>query len=148
LTEGGVRVPMLARWPGTIPAGSVSDHVGYSADVLPTMIELTGAETEVETDGISLLPTLTGSGQQAEHEYLYWEFYEQGSRQSVRFGDWVAIRQPMLNGDVSLYNLVDDIAERNDLAAIHPELVERAVKYMNAAHAPHANWRPRGAPRK
>ncbi|MEZ6152629.1 MAG: sulfatase-like hydrolase/transferase [Pirellulaceae bacterium] len=148
LTEGGVRVPMIARWPGKIKAGTVSEHVGYFADVLPTLIDLTGAKTEVTTDGISFLPTLTGSGKQKEHEYLYWEFYEQGSRQSVRFGDWVAIRQPMFSGSASLFNLKQDIAEQNDLAKQHPELVAKAVAYMEQAHTPNQNWAPSGAPVK
>lgn len=148
LTEGGVRVPMIARWPGKIKAGTVSKHVGYFADVLPTLKDLSGAQIEVATDGISFLPTLTGSGEQKEHEYLYWEFYEQGSRQSVRFGDWVAIRQPMFSGSVSLFNLKQDIAEQNDMAKQHPELVSKAVAYMEQAHTPNENWVPHGAPVK
>lgn len=146
LTEGGVRVPMLARWPQHISPGSTSDHLGYFADVMPTLMELTGAKTDAPIDGISFLPTLTGAGEQREHEYLYWEFYEQGSRQSVRFGDWVAIRQPMFTGQESLFNLVDDIAETTDLAAQHPDLVAKAVAYMEQAHTPNPNWTPKGAP--
>ena len=146
LTEGGVRVPLLARWPGSIPPGSVSDHVGYFADIMPTLAELAGAETPEPCDGISLVPTLLQRGSQAEHEYLYWEFYEQGSRQSVRFGPWVAIRQPMRTGQVQLYNVVDDIGETKDLADEHPELVMRAEAYMDQAHQPHENWQPRGKP--
>ncbi len=142
LTEGGVRVPMIARWPQHIRPGSVSDHVGYFADVMPTLMELTGAKTEASIDGISFLPTLTGIGQQSEHEYLYWEFYEQGSRQSVRFGDWVAIRQPMFTGKVTLFNIADDIAQTTDLAAQHPDLVAKAVAYMEQAHTPNPNWAP------
>ncbi|MCC7333907.1 MAG: arylsulfatase [Pirellulaceae bacterium] len=148
LTEGGVRVPMIARWPGKVKAGTVSEHVGYFADVLPTLIDLTDAETEVATDGISFLPTLSGSGEQKEHEYLYWEFYEQGSRQSVRFGDWVAIRQPMFSGPVSLFNLKRDIAEQNDLAKQNPELVAQGVAYMEQAHTHNKNWAPSGVPVK
>ncbi|MEO8268969.1 MAG: arylsulfatase [Aureliella sp.] len=148
LTEGGVRVPMIARWPEKIKAGTVSEHVGYFADVLPTLIDLTGAKTKVSTDGISFLPTLTGRGEQKEHEYLYWEFYEQGSRQSVRFGDWVAIRQPMFSGPVSLFNVKQDIAEQNDLADQNPELVAKGVAYMELAHTPSENWTPRGTPAK
>lgn len=148
LTEGGVRVPLIARWPEKIKAGTVSEHVGYFADVLPTLMDLTGAENELSTDGISFLPALTGSGKQNEHEYLYWEFYEQGSRQSVRFGDWVAIRQPMFSGQVSLFNLKQDIAEQNDLAKQNPELVAKAVAYMEQAHTHNDNWAPSGAPAK
>ena len=145
LTEGGVRVPMIARWPGKIKAGTVSEHVGYFADVLPTLIDLTAAEMKVTTDGISFLPTLTGSGQQKEHEYLYWEFYEQGSRQSVRFGDWVAIRQPMFSGQVSLFNLKQDIAEQHDLAEQNPDMVAKGIAYMEQAHTHNPNWKPSGS---
>ena len=146
LTEGGVRVPMIARWPGTIDAGGVSDHIGYFADILPTFADVSGAPVQSTTDGISFLPTLTGVGEQAEHEYLYWEFYEQGSRQSVRFGDWVAIRQPMITGDVALYNVTEDIAEKHNVADLHADLVAKAVGFMEQAHVPHDNWAPRGKP--
>ena len=112
------------------------------------MMDLTGADMQVTTDGLSFLPTLTGRGQQQEHEYLYWEFYEQGSRQSVRFGDWVAIRQPMFSGSVSLFNLKQDIAEQNDLAEQNPDIVAKGVAYMEQAHTPNPNWSPRGAPAK
>lgn len=146
LTEGGVRVPMIARWPQHIRTGSVSDYVGYFADVMPTLMDLTGAKTEASIDGISFLPTLIGHGQQQEHKYLYWEFYEQGSRQSVRFGDWVAIRQPMFTGEVSLFNLAEDTSQTIDLAKQHPDLVAKAIAFMEEAHAPNDNWAPRGAP--
>ncbi len=143
LTEGGVRVPMLARWPGKIKAGAVSDQLGYFADILPTLGEVAGAKVDVKTDGNSLVPTLLGQGEQQQHEYLYWEFYEQGSRQSVRFGKWVAIRQPMITGEVQLYNVIDDIAQKSNVAAKHPNLVKQASGYMDAAHVPHENWKPR-----
>ncbi len=143
LTEGGVRVPMLARWPGKIKAGVVSDQLGYFADVLPTLSDVAGAEVGGKTDGISLVPTLIGQGEQPQHEYLYWEFYEQGSRQSVRFGKWVAIRQPMITGEVQLYNVVDDIAQKSNVAAEHPDLIKQAIGFMDAAHEPHPNWKPR-----
>ncbi len=146
LTEGGVRVPMLARCPGRIQAGSVSEHIGYFADILPTLAELTGAKLETPTDGISIVPTLLNSGTQPQHEYLYWEFYEQGSRQSVRFGDWVAIRQPMLTGNVTLYNLAVDVSEKQDVAGEHPDVVAKAVGFLDEAHVHHDNWTPRGNP--
>lgn len=143
LTEGGVRVPMLARWPGKIKAGATSEHIGYFADILPTLADLAGADDVPQYDGLSIVPTLLDQGNQAEHEYLYWEFYEQGSRQSVRFGNWVAIRQPMLTGDVQLYDVAQDIGQEADMAAQHPELVAQAKSFMEQAHQPHENWRPR-----
>ncbi|MCA9126706.1 MAG: arylsulfatase [Planctomycetales bacterium] len=145
LTEGGVRVPMIVRWPTQVHPG-VSDHIGYFADIMPTLADLAGAKAIDNTDGISFLPTLMGTDSQDQHEYLYWEFYEQGSRQSVRFGDWVAIRQPMLTGGVELYNVSEDIGERIDQAGQQAELVQRATEYMNQAHVHHPNWEPRGTP--
>ncbi len=145
LTEGGIRVPMIARWPEKIAPGSVSNFVGSFQDVLPTLKELSGSPTMADTTGISFVPTLLGKGRQAQHEYLYWEFYEQGSRQSVRFGDWTAIREPMFDGDVKLYNLSNDLAQSNNVAGDNPEVVARAIGFMEQAHQPNKNWTPRGS---
>lgn len=144
LTEGGIRVPMIAWWPRTVKAGSVSEHVGYSGDFFATACELTSVKLPTGLDSISFAPTLTGKGTQTQHAYLYWEFYEQGSRQAVRFGDWKAIREPMLTGAVKLFNLKDDLAEQRDLAVAHPELAANAVKLMDAAHVPDKRWQPSG----
>ena len=95
-------------------------------------------------DSISFAPTLTSQGTQTQHAYLYWEFYEQGSRQAVRFGDWKAIREPMLTGAVKLFNLKEDLAEQHDRAAAHPELSANAVRLMDAAHVPDKRWQPSG----
>ncbi len=148
LTEGGIRVPMIARWPEKIAPGSVSNFVGSFQDILPTLKELSESPTIADTTGVSLVPTLLGTGQQAQHEYLYWEFYEQGSRQSVRFGDWTAIREPMFDGDVKLYNLSNDLAQSNNVASENPEVVARAIGFMEQAHQPNKNWTPRGTTAK
>lgn len=144
LYEGGIRVPGIAWWPGTIRAGSTTDHVAYFGDWMATTAELAGAETPQDIDSISFVPTLRGEAGQTEHEYLYWEFYEQGSRQAVRFGDWKAIRQPMITGTIELFNLADDIGETTNVAVDHPGLVDRAARMMDDAHTPHPNWKPRG----
>ena len=142
LYEGGVRVPAIARMPGTIPAGVVSDHVAYAGDFFATASELAGANIPEGLDSISMVPTLTGNAEaQAKHEYLYWEFYEQGSRQAVRFGQWKAVRQPMRSGPIELYNLDQDLGEQSNLANEYPEIVSRAAAYMEQAHVPNANWR-------
>jgi uncharacterized sulfatase len=143
LYEGGVRVPFLARWPGKIKANATSMHIGYFGDVLATMSELTKQPTPSGLDSLSLLPTFLGKGKQQQHKYIYFEFYEQGGRQSVRFGQWKAIRQPMLTGQVQLYDLAKDLGETNDLAATQPDIVKQAVTYMDEAHVPHPNWRVR-----
>jgi uncharacterized sulfatase len=149
LTEGGIRVPLIIRWPGATPAGSTSSHVGYFGDLMATLAELAGVEAPANVDSISFLPTMIGKPeQQKTHEYLYWEFYEQGGKQAVRNGNWKAIRQPWMTGKTQLYDLSSDIAEARDLAEEHPEQVERLEAIMKEAHRPHPNWRPRGTPPK
>ena len=144
LYEGGIRVPFIARWPGKTPAGAVSDYVGYFADMLPTFAELAGVSGAASQDGVSIVAALTGrpAAQQA-HEYLYWEFYEGGTAQAVRFGDLKAVRKPMLTGEVELYDLRADVGETRDLAAARPAEAARARAFMEAAHRPSAlKWVP------
>jgi len=93
LYEGGIRVPMIASWPGVIEPGSETGHVSAFQDVLPTLSEITGAEAPIH-DGISFLPTLRGETQE-EHPFLYWEFPAYKGQQAVRFGNWKAVRQRM-----------------------------------------------------
>ena len=141
LYEGGVRVPTLARWPGHVPAGAVSDHVGYFGDLMATAAELAGVEPPEGLDSISFLPTLLGqSEKQKEHDYLYWEFYEQGSKQAVRMGKWKAVRQPMFTGKTELFDLSTDLGEENDVAAQHPDLVAKMEAIMAEAHVPSPRW--------
>jgi arylsulfatase A len=93
LYEGGIRVPLLARWPGKIKPGANTDHISAHWDVLPTFCELTGADVPNDIDGISMLPTLTGQpDEQNQHKYLYWEFYEQGGKRAARFGNWKVVQ--------------------------------------------------------
>ena len=144
LYEGGIRVPTIAWWPGTVASGTTSDHVGYFGDWLSTAAELADADVPSEVDSVSFAPTLLGHhDQQKQHRYLYWEFYEKGSRQAVRFGPWKAIRQPMFTGPVELYNLDDDLSEASDVAGSHADLVKQAVQFMDEAHTPHSNWKVR-----
>jgi arylsulfatase A len=144
LYEGGIRVPLIARWPGRIKAGSVSHHISAFWDFLPTCCELVGIKAPEGIDGISMLPTLLGKpGEQREHLYLYWEFHEQGKRQAVRMGDWKGIRQNVAknpNGPIELYNLKNDLGENDNVAARHPEIVAKIDAYMKAARTPSENW--------
>lgn len=134
LYEGGIRVPFIVRWPGVVEAGTTSDHISAFWDFFPTVAELLGEEGKAPTDGISYLPTLTGQGQQAEHDYLYWEFHEQGGRQAIRRGDWKAVRYNVSkDGPIQLYNLADDIGETRDLAAEYPEMVEEFDSLMRVS---------------
>ncbi len=141
LTEGGIRVPAIAWWPGTIAPGRTTNQVAYFGDWMATAAELAGVAAPSGLDSISFVPTLQGdAAKQQQHEYLYWEFYEQTSRQAVRFGNWKAIREPMLTGHIKLFDLSTDIGETQNLAQSRPELVEQAAGYMAAAHVPHPNW--------
>ena len=83
-----------------------------------------------------------------KHEFLYWEFYEQGSRQAVRFGDWKAIRQPMFSGTIELYDLKNDVGETDNVAGQNPGLVDAAARMMHEAHTPHPTWKVRGRARR
>ena len=134
--EGGIRVPMIAAWKDHIQPGSHSDHISAFWDVLPTLAELAGAEIPENTDGISFLPALTGKGTQITHDYMYWEFPSYQGQQAVRKGDWKAIRKDIFKGnmDIELYNLVDDIAEENNVADQYPEIIDEMKTIMKEAH--------------
>ncbi len=150
LTDGGIRVPMLVRWPGRVKAGSTNEHVGAFWDVLPTLAELAGVADRApkEIDGISFAPTLLGREGQRQHEYLYWAFYEQGGARAIRQGRWKAVQQPY-HTPVRLYDIVADIGESNDLAAEHADVVSELTKRMNESYAPSDRWRfPQAAPKK
>ncbi len=143
--EGGIREPMIAWWPGKISPHRESDHVGYFGDFLATVCELVHQKPpapEHGLDSMSFLPTLLGQpDRQRQHDYLYWEFYEQGSKQAVRFGKWKAIRMPMQHGRMELYDLSRDIDESHNVAGEHPDLVKNAEAMMKEAHVPHPTLR-------
>ena len=107
----------------------------------PTLPE---AEPPEGGDGLSFLPAILANNQsQDQHDYLYWEFYERGSAQALRMGQWKAVRKPMFDGRVELYDLNQDIGEAHDVAAQHPEIVVQAEQYMQEAHTPASLWRIR-----
>ncbi len=135
LYEGGMRVPTLAWMPGTVPSGATSDHISAFWDMMPTLADLTGQKVPVKTDGISMLPTLTGSRKQKNHAYLYWEFHEDGGRQAVRVGNWKAVREKIASGNPTfeLYNLEDDLAETTNLANKNPKQAKKLKKIMDTA---------------
>ena len=147
LYEGGIRVPLIVRWPGATPADKVSDHIGYFGDLLATAAELAGVAPPMNIDSVSLVPEIVGKPkQQKEHDYLYWEFYERGGKQAVRHGKWKAVRMPMFRGRTELFDLDDDLGESRNLAEKHPEVVRELEAMMNDAHAEHPHWKPRGKP--
>jgi arylsulfatase len=109
-------------------------------DMMPTLCDLAGGPAPKETDGVSILPTLLDKGEQKKCEFLYWEFPSYGGQQAVRIGDWKGVCQQLQKGTVTtqLYNLSDDIGEKNDLAAKHPDIVARIEKIMKEQHVPSA----------
>jgi arylsulfatase A-like enzyme len=142
--EGGIRVPLIARWPGKIKAGSVSHHVSAFWDFLPTCCQLVGIKAPGGIDGISMLPTLLGRGaQQKEHEYLYWEFHEQGKKQAVRMGRWKGVRLNCAkrpNGPIELYDLENDLGEKHNIADEHPKIVAKIEGLMKTARVPNEHF--------
>jgi arylsulfatase A-like enzyme len=138
--EGGIRVPMIARWKGTIKPGQVSDFPWAFWDFLPTAADIAGAKSNVpaNVDGQSILPVLLGK-EMKPHEFFYWEFHEKGSKQAVRMGDWKAVRLA-INKPLELYNLKNDIGETNNVAAAHPEVVEKIERYLKTARTESPRW--------
>jgi arylsulfatase A len=139
LYEGGIRVPMIARWPGRIRAGATSDHIAANWDMWTTFAELTGGHLPDGTDGISIAPTLLGRGTQRRHDALYWEFHSQGRSQAVRMGRWKGIRtniaqQP--DAPIELYDLERDLRETRNVAAANPDVVRRMEAIMKSSHTP------------
>ena len=140
LYEGGIKTAMIARWPGKIKAGSSTDHISAHWDVFPTLCEVAEAPVPEGLDGISFLPTLTG-GEQPTHDYLYWEFHEQGGKRALRFGEngnWKAVQLGLnkkgKNAPIEIYNLSKDPKEQKNVAAKHKELVEEVTRHFDDAH--------------
>lgn len=146
LYEGGIRVPMIVRWPGKIKPGEVSDQVWAFWDFLPTAADIAGVQPPSGIDGISMVPVLRGKPQPS-HEFVYWEFHERGSKQAVRMGDWKAVRlgpgEPL-----ELYDLKSEIGEKENVARQHPDLVGRIEAYLKTARTESARWPIKAAPPK
>jgi arylsulfatase A-like enzyme len=142
LTEGGIRVPMIARWPGRIAAGTVNDIAAGHVDFLPTAAEVAGSEMPDAFNGMGILQSLIGGAQMARSRPLYWEFYERGFDQAIRSGDWKAIRigpgEPL-----QLYNLKTDPGEADNVAGKHPDIVARLEEEMKAEHVDSPDWVPK-----
>lgn len=135
LYEGGIKVPMIAKWKGHIKEGSTTNHISAFWDVFPTFSEIIKNINKTETDGISFLPTLLGkSSEQKQHDYLYWEFHELGGRQSIRKADWKLIRYNVDKGEAyQLYNIESDPGETTDLSNQKPALVLELAKIMESS---------------
>jgi len=128
LHDGGIRVPFIARWPGKVKAGSTSAHIGGFHDMMATFADLAGAKAP-KNDGISIVPTLLGRGDQQAHEYLFWGG---GRSTAVRMGKWKAVRSR--KGSWRLYDLSKDIGEKNDVAADNADIVKKIEKIAAEAY--------------
>ena len=139
--EGGIRIPFIVRWPGHVQPGTVSNHQLAFYDLMPTFCDIAGIENYAERyrnpniandyfDGISFYPTLTGRGEQQEHEFLYWEFHET-NMMGLRMGDWKMV---VTRGDCALYDLATDPHEDHDLAAQYPDIVKKMKDIIKREH--------------
>jgi len=136
--EGGIRTPMIVRWPGNVAAGTTNDFPWYFADVLPTLAELAGVQVPDGLDGISVLPSILGKPESKER-FLYWEFFENGFKQAVRWKDWKAVR--MVPGEpLELYDMMTDESETNNIASEHPDVVVKFETYLQGARTESINW--------
>jgi arylsulfatase A-like enzyme len=139
LYEGGIRTPMIVRWPGRIKSGSVSDLAWYFPDVLPTLAEMAGTKVPSNIDGVSVLPTLLSQAQDLSERRLYWEFFERGFQQAMRWHDWKVIRQAPRQA-LELYDLRHDPGETNNIAAAHPEVIAFMEAYLKEARTESEDW--------
>ena len=137
--EGGLRTPMIARWPGRIPVNTASDAIWSFADFLPTVAALARAKAPKGLDGISVLPELLGQAQQTNDRFLYWEFFERGFQQAARWGNWKVVR-PKKEADLELYNLAKDIGEKKDVANLNPEIVSIFERFLKTARTESKDW--------
>lgn len=141
--EGGLRTPMIAHWPGRIPAGAVSDAVWYYADFLPTVAEVVGVDAPDDVDGVSILPVLLGESRDVGERFLYWERFGGGFKQAVRWKNWKAVRNSspkLLDEPLELYDLDNDIGEENDVANAHPDVIAEIEHFMKDARTDSHNW--------
>ena len=140
--EGGIRVPLIASWPNKIKAGTTSDHNSAFYDMMPTICDIAGAERPENIDGKSFKDELLG-GKQEPREFLYWEFPSYKGQQAVRLGKWKGIRKNIFDGnlEIELYDLENDILEQNNIATMHPDIVERIANIMTKEHEPAENER-------
>lgn len=133
--EGGIRVPMIVSWPNKIHKSRVSNHISAFYDLMPTIFDIAGVTSTVETDGISFLPTLLNENQK-QHEFLYWEFPSYTGQQAVRLGKWKGIRKNIFDGNmvIELYNLETDTLELNDVASENSEIIRQMEEIMIEEH--------------
>jgi arylsulfatase A-like enzyme len=142
--EGGIRTPMIVRWPGKVPAGRTSEAVWYFADILPTFADLVAVAAPDDTDGIGVWCLLLGKEQRSDDRFLYWEFFERGFQQAVRWRSYKAVRLGP-GKPLELYNLKNDVGETHNIAAGHPDVVQKIEGYLRTARTDSPYWPVEGA---
>jgi len=135
LTDGGIRVPMIVRWPGKIAAGTESAKPCANWDLFPTFAEIAGGTTPAGLDGVSLTALFKNPQHRLPSRFLYWEFHERGFSQAVRHERWKAIRLKP-SAKLELYDVVADLGETRDVADLHPEIIQRMEAYLQTARTP------------
>ena len=145
LYEGGIREPLIVRWPDKVKSGATSEQVWTFWDVLPTVADIAGVKTSNNIDGISMLPSLLGK-KQSRQDMLYWEFHERGFDQAVRMGDWKAVRHG--KDPLELYDLGTDPGEARNVARQNPNVVAKIEEYLKTARSDSAAWPIKDRPRK
>lgn len=137
--EGGIRVPFIARWPAKIPAGKVTNHASVQYDLMATINELLGIKG-IQTDGTSFLPTLLNKEkQQKQHEFIYWEYPENGGQVAIRIGNWKGVKRDMIKNRQAkweLYDLNKDVTESYNIAEQHPEIITQLSQILKREHTP------------
>lgn len=144
LTDGGIRVPAIAWWPGHVQPGTETKHVAYFGDWMATAAELAGAKVPADGDSLSFVPTLLGkTSLQRKHEFLYWEFHEGGFKQAALYEErWKGIRSGSPDAPVSLFDLQTDVAEQTNVASKFPEIAAKLDEYLRQARSPSPDWEP------
>jgi arylsulfatase A-like enzyme len=140
LTDGGIRVPFLVRWKGTVPEGKTSAHVGSFADWFATAAQLAGAETQVPAESMSFVPALLGNPQR-KHDFLYWEFHEKSFTQAALYdGRWKGLRSGAEDAPIALFDQQTDPAEKTNVAGSHPDIAAKISDYLKTARSDSPDW--------
>ena len=136
VSEGGIRVPMIASWPNKIKAGSKSNHISAFYDFFETACDVAGIDNEIQTDGVSFYPEMIG-GVQAKHDYLYWEYPASGGLQAIRMGKWKGVKNNLFKNPskLKLFDLSYDEKELNDVSSKNPEIVKELEQKLKEAHS-------------